>query len=136
MSGLAHVLRKLEPPLQYHALFEWSHRATGVLVGVAIILTVAWILRKHRRSQPLLWLVGFSLLLIAVVGGIGGSLVITKLNPAIRTLHLGLAEMVPVGLVGALVFVASSGGELERSAPDGRSAVTVSFPGSSSAGSN
>lgn len=92
------------PPLEYHALFEWSHRATGVLVGVAIVLTVLWALWKHRDRPPLAWMIGFSLFLIAVVGGIGGSVVLADLNPALRTLHLGLAELVPLGLAAALVF--------------------------------
>ncbi len=79
------------PPLEKHALIEWSHRTSGLVVGLVLLAAAVRVWLRGVGSR------GFTtaaLLLIAVVGGIGGAVVLSDLDPALRTLHLVLAEMV------------------------------------------
>ena len=91
------------PPLEYHALMEYSHRTIGALVGLAIIGTTVRVLLKHRREVPVILTVSAGLIGIAVTGGIGGAVVLSQLSPGLRTLHLMLAESVALLLVHAMV---------------------------------
>jgi heme A synthase len=94
------------PPAEYHAILEWSHRTTGTIVGIIIIIAIARVLTRYRSHRPLLSLTLSGLVLIAIVGWIGGRVVLNDLDPAIRTLHLGLAEIVLLLQIGALAVAA------------------------------
>ncbi len=96
---------RLIPPFEYHALLEWSHRTVGSLVGIVIIAATARAWFRSPRDTTVVRLTTAALILIAIVGGIGGAVVLNDLNPALRTLHLALAEMVVLLLVFALVAV-------------------------------
>ncbi|MCH7971600.1 MAG: COX15/CtaA family protein [Chloroflexi bacterium] len=91
------------PPFEYHAILEYSHRTVGSLVGLVIIAATATVWIKHRGDRVVAWLATTCLALIVVVGGIGGAVVLNELDPAIRTLHLMLAEIVALLAVLALV---------------------------------
>ena len=91
------------PPIEYHALMEYSHRTIGALVGLAIIGTTMRVMLKHRREVPIVATVSAGLVGIAVTGGIGGAVVLSQLSPGLRTLHLMLAESVALLLVHAMV---------------------------------
>ena len=91
------------PPFEYHAILEYSHRSLGSLAGICVIVAtvIAWL--KYREVRSLTWVLSGCLVLIAIVGGLGGAVVISELNPAIRSVHLLLAEIVVLLAVFALV---------------------------------
>ncbi len=97
---------RLIPPAEKHALIEWTHRTVGTLVGLTIIAATARAWVVNRNNLRATWLTSASLALIAIVGGIGGAVVLSALNPALRTLHLALAEMVVLLLGFAIVAAA------------------------------
>ena len=112
------------PPFEYHAILEYSHRSVGSLVGLVIIAATVRVWIKHRDARVVAWLATTCLALIAVVGGIGGAVVLNELDPAIRTVHLMLAEIVAMLAVLALV-AATYGRPISDSAtrnagPDGK----------------
>ncbi|MCH8221790.1 MAG: heme A synthase [Chloroflexi bacterium] len=94
------------PPWEYHAIIEWSHRTTGTFVGIIMLLALIRVVQRYRGHRALLGLALSGMVLVSIVGGIGGSVVLTDLNPAIRTLHLGLAEIVLLIMLVALVVAA------------------------------
>lgn len=94
------------PPMEIHAIIEWSHRTTGSIVGIIMFLALLRIVQRYRSHRALLGLSLSAMVLVSIVGGIGGSVVLTDLNPAIRTLHLGLAEIVLLLTLSALVVAA------------------------------
>ena len=93
------------PPFEYHAILEYSHRSVGSLVGLVIVAATVRVWIKHRGDRVVAWLVTACLALIAVVGGLGGAVVLNELDPAIRTVHLMLAQIVV--LLAALALVAA-----------------------------
>ena len=100
---------RLIPPVEKHALIEWTHRTAGVLVGLTIVAATARAWTRSRKNVRATWLTTASLVLISVVGGIGGAVVLSALNPALRTLHLALAELVVLLLGFAIVAAAWPG---------------------------
>ncbi|HJM53746.1 MAG TPA: COX15/CtaA family protein [Dehalococcoidia bacterium] len=80
------------PKFEYHTMIEWSHRTSGSIVGLFFIAAVVRVWLSHRDNGFLLAMTTGSLVLIAIVGGIGGAVVLSEVEPALRTLHLGLAE--------------------------------------------
>ncbi len=94
---------KSTPPRPINVLLEYSHRTVGSLIGLVIMAAVIIVWTRHRADRVVAWLATTCLALIAVVGGIGGAVVLNELDPAIRTVHLMLAEMVALLAVLALV---------------------------------
>ena len=103
---------RLIPPVEKHALIEWTHRSAGVLLGLTIVAATARAWAVNRNNVRAAWLTSASLALIAIVGGIGGAVVLSALNPALRTLHLALAEMVVLLLGFAIIAAAWPGAGL------------------------
>ena len=103
---------RLIPPAEKHALIEWTHRTVGVLVGLTIVAATARAWAGNRNNLRAAWLTSASLVLIAIVGGIGGAVVLSALNPALRTLHLAMAELVVLLLGFAIVAAALPGNGL------------------------
>ena len=102
------------PPFEYHALMEYSHRTIGVLVGVTIIAAVLRVWFRHRSETPVVTSATAGLVAVAITGGIGGAVVLSELDPGLRTVHLMLAESVLLLMAHALVaslYVSSSGEE-------------------------
>ena len=91
------------PPFEYHALMEYSHRTIGALVGITIIAAVLRVWMKHRSETSVVVSSTLGLIAVAITGGIGGAVVLSELDPALRTLHLMLAESVLLLMTHALV---------------------------------
>ena len=91
------------PPFEYHALMEYSHRTIGALVGVTIIGAVMRVWLKHRGELSVVASSTAGLVAVAVTGAIGGAVVLSELDPALRTLHLMLAESILLLMAHALV---------------------------------
>ena len=91
------------PPFEYHALMEYTHRTIGVLVGLTIIGAVARVWLKHRSESPVVRSSTAGLIAVTITGGIGGAVVLSELDPGLRTLHLLLAESVLLLMAHALV---------------------------------
>ncbi len=101
----------------YHVALEWSHRLTGSLLGITLVAAAAriWLARRaegrfpwlglnRNRRVDLSRLSGFALALIAVVGGIGGLVVLRDLSPSLRTFHLALAEGLALIILAGWTF--------------------------------
>ena len=101
------------PPFEYHALMEYTHRTIGVVVGVTIIAAVLRVWVKHRDESSVVRSSTAGLIAVSITGGIGGAVVLSELDPALRTLHLLLAESVLLLMAHALVaaiYVRSANG--------------------------
>jgi heme A synthase len=112
----------------YHVALEWSHRLTGSLLGIGLIASagVIWFTRQPGRGvagftlradrhESLSKLTLVAVVLIAVVGGFGASVVLNELDPALRTLHLALAEGLALTIVAGWLIASgirdSAGGQ-------------------------
>ena len=91
------------PPFEYHALMEYTHRTIGVLVGLTIIAAVLRVWVKHRGETSVVTSATAGLVAVSITGGIGGAVVLSELDPGLRTLHLLLAESVLLLMAHALV---------------------------------
>ena len=101
------------PPFEYHALMEYTHRTIGVLVGLTIIGAVARVWFKHRSESSVVRSTTTGLIAVSITGAIGGAVVLSELDPGLRTLHLLLAESVLLLMAHALVatlYARSAGG--------------------------
>ena len=82
------------PPLEFHALVEYTHR---FLVNIAVVLigtvaVVAW--RRFRDDRRLLWPALASVILVLFQAGLGAVVVRSGLDPLNVTLHLATAMLV------------------------------------------
>ena len=82
------------PPMNYHTLIEWGHRTSGAILGLSILLIVIVTFIAQRNNLLLVILSISTLILVSIVGGIGGAVVLTELEPSLRTLHLFLAQII------------------------------------------
>ena len=95
-------------PRVHNVVLEYSHRTVGTILGLVIMAAVIRVWVRHRVSKVVAWLATAELGLIFIVGMIGGLVVLNDLDPAIRTLHLFLAEI--VAMLAILALVAASYG--------------------------
>ena len=111
------------PRLEYHTLIEYVHRALGVVSGLlAVALAVVGVveLLRARRGRPTdaprsaVWLAAALVPLFGVQGALGGAVVRSALDPAVVTLHFGLAMIV----LGVLVAATTLAFEGDRRAGD------------------
>ncbi len=93
-------------PRPHNVLLEYSHRTVGTLLGLTIIAAVIRVWMRHRKNRVVAWLATAELGMIFIVGMLGGVVVLRDLDPAIRTLHLFLAEI--VAFLAILALVAAS----------------------------
>jgi len=108
---------RLTTPRPHNVLLEYSHRTVGTLLGLAIIAAVIRVWMRHRSNKVVAWLATAELGMIFIVGMLGGLVVLNDLDPAIRTLHLFLAEI--VAFLGIMALVAATYGR--NKSPDGSS---------------
>jgi len=95
------------PPLEAHALVEYSHRAVGTLTGLLLLLTCGVAIAFLRRPTPrIAWLAALALLAVVAEGLLGAVVVFRDLAPWLVVGHLVLA-MAVLGLLVALVVQAS-----------------------------
>ncbi len=93
-------------PRPHNVLLEYSHRTVGTLIGIILAIAVILVWVRHRSNKVVAWLATAELTVISVVGGLGGLVVLSDLDPAIRTVHLFLAEIGVFLAVLALVAAA------------------------------
>lgn len=87
-----------------HAIVEWSHRTVGTIFGAVILFATVLMWVRYSQHRALVYTYTAALILVAIVGGIGGRVVLTDLDPAWRTLHLGGAEAVAALTVFGLIL--------------------------------
>lgn len=89
------------PPLEYHALIEYSHRFTAFLdiVLVAVLALVVW--RRYSRIRRLTAPATAALFLIFFQAGLGGIVVKGELHALLVSAHLATAMV----FAGVLVYV-------------------------------
>jgi len=96
---------KLYPPLTFHGIVEYSHRANGTLFGLLVILVVVagfWLGRD--RARDLRWLALATLLTVIGEGLLGWQVVANLLAPALVMIHLAIALII-LGLMVAIVIL-------------------------------
>jgi heme o synthase len=93
---------RLLPPLNLHAIIEYSHRTTASLTSVLVVLTavVAWFAWRHRRDIVIPATIALGLLAVQVV--LGAVTVRLELPPMIVLAHLATA----MALLGAVCVTA------------------------------
>ena len=92
------------PPLETHAIIEYSHRllATVAVVLIAAQAVVAW--RSYRRVRQILVPSIAALVLVFVQAGLGGIVVAGELEATLVTLHFATA----MTLLGVLVNITAN----------------------------
>jgi cytochrome c oxidase assembly protein subunit 15 len=93
-------------PRPHNVLLEYSHRTVGTLLGLVIIAAVIRVWMRHRTNRVVAWPATAELGMIFIVGMLGGVVVLRDLDPAVRTAHLFLAEI--VAFLAILALVAAS----------------------------
>jgi|TARA_B110000263_G_scaffold67056_1_gene58011 cytochrome c oxidase assembly protein subunit 15 len=97
------------PPFNdIHAVIEWSHRTSGTLFGLVSIMLVITSFIIYKKFNPTVKIYSVALILIIIVGGIGGLVVLSELNPAIRTVHLAGAQAVAALMVAGFIIETNS----------------------------
>src|SRR5438105_3623667 len=93
---------RLLPPLDLHAIIEYSHRTAASLTSLLVVLTavVAWIAWRHRRDLVIPATLALGLLALQVV--LGAITVQLELPPMIVLAHLATA----IALLGAVCVTA------------------------------
>jgi len=93
---------RLLPPLNLHAIIEYSHRTTASLTSTLVVLTaaVAWLAWRKRRDLVIPATVALALLIVQVV--LGAITVRLELPPMIVLAHLATA----MALLGAVCVTA------------------------------
>lgn len=91
------------PPFETATIIEWSHRLAGSTLGVLTIATavLSWVYYRRDTRIVIASLLGLGLVLAA--GGLGGAVVLTELVWWIRSIHLGIAEIVVACMVVVLI---------------------------------
>jgi cytochrome c oxidase assembly protein subunit 15 len=112
------------PPLQSHALIEFSNRVVGGVVGVVVVVVAlaAWKRRPFRRDLLLLALaLPLGVLAQAVLGGVT---VVEKLAPGFVMAHFGLSMLILVAAT-ALAWRARTSAPPEAEPADAATAWAI-----------
>lgn len=109
------------PPMEYHALIEWSHRAVGLIAILLLCATAVIAIVKHRNERRILipmLVCTPSILVQAILGAI---VVHVKTTPSLMrfeatlvTFHIATA----MALVGGLVYATVNAYRLDRPASE------------------
>ena len=106
---------RLLPPLDLHAIIEYSHRTTASLTSVLVVLTAvaAWVARQ-RRDIVIPATVALGLLVVQVV--LGAITVRLELPPTIVLAHLAtaMALLAAVCVTAVAAMVPRAGGGADR----------------------
>jgi cytochrome c oxidase assembly protein subunit 15 len=104
------------PPLQTHAVIEFSNRVVGGVVGVVVVIVAIAAFRRRPFRRDLAWL-SLSLPLGVVAQAVlGGFTVTDKLAPGLVMGHFALSMVI---LVGAAVLVWRARPSTPREEPAG-----------------
>ncbi|HJV05247.1 MAG TPA: COX15/CtaA family protein, partial [Actinomycetota bacterium] len=112
---------RILPPLEVHAVIEFTHRLVAVILSVLVVATawVAW--RRERRDPAALWPAVAAVGVLVVQSAIGAIRIETGPKAVVTTLHF-LTAMVLLSLV---VMVATASRTARRRGD--RVPVTDSF---------
>ena len=94
---------ELIPPFEYHTMIEYSHRLTGTILGVYVLVIMSIVLLNYRHQKHILVPSICSLILVIFAGILGGLTVVTELVWWVRLIHLGIAQ----ALIASLTILAS-----------------------------
>jgi heme o synthase len=94
----------LLPPLNVHAVIEYSHRTTASLASTLIVLTAAASWLWARRRPDIRWPATIALLLLVLQVSLGAITVLFQLPPIIVLAHLATAQ----ALLGAACVTAGA----------------------------
>jgi heme A synthase len=123
------------PRWEYHTMIEWSHRTIGAIVGVFFVIATKRVWWNYRHNKFLLYSTSAASVSIAIVAGFGGAVVLSEVEPALRSIHLAIAEIVV--LLTVLAFSAAvtgwtpsgiskaAGGAAAAAVESARSLVTI-----------
>src|SRR5712671_2397417 len=107
----------LLPPLNLHAIIEYSHRTTASLTSALVLLTaaVAWLAWRKRRDLVIPATVALGLLIVQVV--LGAITVRLELPPMIVLAHLAtaMALLAAVCVTAVAAMVPVPAGAIDRS---------------------
>ncbi|MGH2705849.1 MAG: heme o synthase [Actinomycetota bacterium] len=93
---------RLLPPLDPHAIIEYSHRLAASVTGILVLALaiVAWV--RYRSSPSIFWPSFGALIVVIFQGGLGRLVVREELKAHLVALHFGTSLV----LLGLLVLVA------------------------------
>jgi protoheme IX farnesyltransferase len=89
------------PPIQYHALIEYSHRFLATVVVVLVGALAAVAVRRFRSERLILWPSVAAVVLVLFQAALGGIVVEGDLRATLVTAHFATAML----LAGVLVFL-------------------------------
>lgn len=98
------------PPLESHALIEYSHRLLATMVVVLIVAMAISAWRSHRRAATILRPSVGAIALVLFQAALGGIVVGHELRPTLVTAHFGIAML----LIAALLYATISAFCLSR----------------------
>ncbi|MBM3935220.1 MAG: heme A synthase [SAR202 cluster bacterium] len=81
------------PPFDYHVILEYSHRVTGSVLGILILVAVFIAWRYLRDNRPAKVSTAAAFLFVVAAGVLGGATVLTELTWWVRLIHLSIAEL-------------------------------------------
>lgn len=87
------------PSFGYHVLIEYSHRLSGSILGIFIIVLLITTLRSDFYDRFTKQVAFLTFVLVIVAGILGGIVVLTQLEWWIRLIHLSVAEAILACLV-------------------------------------
>jgi heme A synthase len=102
------------PPLEYHAVIEYSHRLVALIVGVVIAALAIVATVFFRRYRRVFVPAGAALVLVLLQGALGRIVVKGELEAVLVTAHFSIAMI----LLGTLTYATVSAYTLD--APTGR----------------
>ncbi|HYM50354.1 MAG TPA: heme o synthase [Candidatus Limnocylindrales bacterium] len=94
----------LLPPLNVHAIIEYSHRTTATLASTLLVLTAAAAWLFARRRPDIRWPALIAVLLLVLQVALGAITVLLELPPIIVLAHLATAQ----ALLGAACITAAA----------------------------
>lgn len=110
---------QLIPPFELHTLIEYSHRLTGVLVGLFVLALTVMAWRQYRGDHRVTAAASLALVLVIAAGGLGGATVLTELAWWLVLLHLGIAEVLVASIAVAWIAAAGPSPSIEEQPASG-----------------
>ena len=94
------------PPFKLDTLIEYSHRLSGMILGILILsMCLGFVFSNHSHKRKLtVRLAVFALILVVIAGLLGGMTVLTELSKWMRLVHLGVAEILIASLCAIIVL--------------------------------
>lgn len=93
------------PPLEYHAIIEYSHRAIGAIAIAMLAVTAVFAVVRFRDRAAIAIPAAVSLLAILMQAALGAIVVSSGNNPTLVAFHIATAMML-VGMLAYMTVVA------------------------------